>query len=179
MSDESGASYCLNANDRLRRWESTHGYYSIRQNLLCLRGLTSRGAGMKAITRIILLAACLILLATAPAKAVDCAAIRAACVERCQTITSTAQQKNCANRCSISSCQETPLAARLCDATAQTICSTSFRSCSDACTVSFAATAATIQSQASCTTSCCTKFKLCKAWRRGSGITHSQRSESP
>ena len=122
---------------------------------------------MKATTYIIITAACLMLLAATPAMAVDCAAIRAACVERCTTVTGgTAQQKNCANRCSISSCQQTPLAARTCDANAQTICSSSFRSCSDACTVSFAATAATIQSQASCTTSCCTKFKLCLGQRQ-------------
>ena len=125
------------------------------------------GAGrVKATTYIVLMAACLMLLATAPAIAVDCAAIRAACVQRCQTITGTAQQKNCANRCSISSCQQTPLAARLCDANAQTICNSSFQSCSDACTTSFAATAATIQAQASCTTSCCTKLKLCLAQRQ-------------
>jgi hypothetical protein len=136
--------------------------------------LTLRGAGMKATTYIILMAACLILLAAIPAMAVDCAAIRAACLERCRTVFGTgatqqsqdAQQKNCANRCSIASCQETPLAARTCDANAQTICSSSFRSCSDACTVSFAATAATIQAQASCTTSCCTKFKLCLGQRQ-------------
>ena len=121
---------------------------------------------MKATTYIVLMAACLMLLATAPARAVDCTAIRAACVERCQTIAGTAQQKNCVNRCSISSCKQTPLAARTCDANAQTICSSSFRSCSDACTTSFAATAATIQAQASCTTSCCTKFKLCLAQRQ-------------
>jgi len=120
---------------------------------------------MKATTYIT--AVCPLLLAATPAMAVDCAAIRAACVERCTTVTGgPAQQKNCANRCSISSCQQTPLAARTCDANAQTICSSSFRSCSDACTVSFAATAATIQSQASCTTSCCTKFKLCLGQRQ-------------
>ena len=131
------------------------------------------GAGMKATTYIVLMAACLMLLATAPAIAVDCAAIRAACLERCRTVfgnaqqsQTTAQQKNCANRCSIASCQQTPLAARTCDANAQTICSSSFRSCSDACTTSFAATAATLQAQASCTTSCCTKFKLCLAQRQ-------------
>ena len=140
----------------------------IRQNLLsyAVGHLTSRGAGMKATTYIVIMAACLMLLATAPAMAVDCAAIRAACVERCQTIAGTAQQQACANRCSISSCQQTPLAARLCDATAQGICSSSFRSCSDACTISFAATQAIISAQASCTTSCCTKFKLCLAQRQ-------------
>jgi hypothetical protein len=132
---------------------------------------------MKATTLIVLTAGCLMLFATAPAMAVDCAAIRAACVERCQTIagtaqqtiagtSQTAQQKNCANRCSISSCQQTPLAARLCDATAQSICNSSFRSCSDACITSVATTAAIIQSQASCTTSCCTKLKVCLAQRQ-------------
>src|SRR5262245_51656095 len=33
------------------------------------------------------------LLATAPAMAVDCAAIRAACVERCQTVAGTASER--------------------------------------------------------------------------------------
>src|SRR5262245_14431690 len=110
---------------------------------------------MKATTTyIVLTAACLMLLATAPAMAVDCAAIRAACLDRCHTLASTAasatrltsaQQKACANRCSISSCQQTPLAVRLCDATAQGICNNSFRSCSDACITSVAATQPIIQ----------------------------------
>ena len=158
--------FCL---DGPGQWESTRSYYSIRQNLLCYEvgpRPDLAGAGMKATTRIVLMAACLMLLATAPAMAVDCAAIRAACVERCQTLAGPAQQKACANRCSIASCQQRPLAARLCDANAQTICNTSFRSCSDACTTSFAATAATIQAQASCTTSCCTKLKLCLGQRQ-------------
>lgn len=141
----------------------------IRQNLLCYevgpRPDLTGGAGMKATTYIVLMAACLMLLSTAPAMAVDCTAIRAACVERCQTL-APAQRQACGNRCSISSCQQTPLAARLCDANSRTICSTSFRSCSDACVTSFAATAATIQAQASCTTSCCTKFKVCLAQRQ-------------
>ena len=64
---------------------------------------------MKATTYIIITAACLMVLATTAAMAVDCAAIRAACVQRCTTVTGTAQQKNCANRCSIASCQQTPL----------------------------------------------------------------------
>ena len=121
---------------------------------------------MKATTYIIITAACLMLLAMAPAIAVDCAAIRAACVKRCQTITGTAEQTNCANRCSIASCQQTPLAARLCDANAKTICNNGFSSCSDACTTSFAATAATLQAQTSCTTACCTKLKLCLGQRQ-------------
>ena len=151
------------------RWEiDGHGHYSIRQNLLCyeVSPKTRPHGRMKTTTYIVLIAACLMLLATAPAIAVDCAAIRAACVERCQTIAGTAQQKACANRCSISSCQQTPLAARTCDATAQSICNNSFRSCSDACITSVAATQAIIQAQASCRTSCCTKFKVCLAQRQ-------------
>ena len=118
--------------------------------------------------------ACMMLLGMTPAMAVDCAAIRAACLERCRTVfgtgttqqSQTAQQKNCANRCSIASCQQTPLAARLCDATAQTICNNSFTSCTDACITSTATTQAILQAQASCTTSCCTKFKLCLGQRQ-------------
>jgi|SRR5262245_34717513 len=133
------------------------------------------GAGMKATTRTVLMAACLMLLATAPAMAVDCAAIRAACLDRCQTIGSaaagatrltSAQQKACANRCSIASCQQTPLAVRLCDATSESICNSSFRSCSDACITSVAATQPIIQAQASCRTACCTKLKVCLAQRQ-------------
>jgi hypothetical protein len=132
------------------------------------------GAGMKAIRRIVLMAtASMMLLATTPAMAVDCAAIRAACVDRCQTVfgnaqqsRTTAEQKNCANRCSISSCQQTPLAARTCDATAQSICNNSFTSCTDACITSTATTQAILQAQASCTTSCCTKLKLCLGQRQ-------------
>jgi hypothetical protein len=41
---------------------------------------------MKATTQLVLMAACLMLLSTAPAMAVDCTVIRAACVERCQTL---------------------------------------------------------------------------------------------
>jgi hypothetical protein len=132
---------------------------------------------MKAATHIVLMAtACIMLLATAPAMALDCAAVRAACAEQCQNRagvtgqlaqgTLAASVKACINRCSISSCQQRPLAARLCDATAQSLCSRTFRSCSDACITSAAATQAIIQAQASCTTACCTKFKVCLAQRQ-------------
>jgi hypothetical protein len=130
---------------------------------------------MKATARIVLMAACLMLFATAPAMAVDCAAIQAACLDHCRTIArtpqqniivGTAQEKNCENRCSIASCQQTPLAARLCDATAQSICNNSFTSCTGACITSVATTAAIIQSQASCTTACCTARKVCLAQRQ-------------
>jgi hypothetical protein len=134
---------------------------------------------MKATTRIVLLAtACMMLLAKAPAMALDCAAVQAACVDQCQnragatgqqplvTGTLAAGVKACVNRCSIAPCQQTPLSARLCDATAQSLCNNSFRSCTDGCITSSAATAAVIQAQGSCTTSCCTKFKLCLGQRQ-------------
>src|SRR6476660_8160117 len=95
---------------------------------------------MKDTPYIVLMAACLMLLATASAIAVDCAAIRAACVERRQTISGTAQQTNRANRCSIASCQQPLPAVRTWDASAQAICGSSLRACSDACTVAFAGT---------------------------------------
>src|SRR6478735_4852453 len=117
---------------------------------------------MKATTRIVLMAtACMMLLATFPAMSQDCAAIQAACVDQCRGSGGTTGQLNpvtgalsgrlqaCINRCSISSCQQTPLSARLCDATGQSICNKTFRSCTDACTPSAAATAAVIQNQAS------------------------------
>ena len=130
---------------------------------------------MKATARIVLMAACLMLLATAPAMAVDCAAIQAACLDHCRTIArtpqqniivGTAQEKNCENRCSIASCQQTPLAARLCDATSQSICNNGFTACNDACIASTATTQAIIQSQASCQTACCNTFKLCLGQRQ-------------
>ena len=134
---------------------------------------------MKATTRIVLMAtACMMLLATAPAMAQDCRAIRRACVAHClggsgstgdlNPVTTVLPErvKACVNRCSIAPCQQTPLSARLCDATAQALCSRSFRSCTDACTPSTAATQAIIQTQASCTTSCCNQFKNCLASRQ-------------
>jgi hypothetical protein len=136
--------------------------------------------------RILLLttATCMMLLASAPAMALDCAAVRAACANQCQggagttgslnPITGTTRNTEtigallqaCINRCSIAPCQQTPLTARLCDATGQAVCNRSFRSCTDACTPSTAATAAIIQTQASCTTSCCNQFKNCLASRQ-------------
>lgn len=134
---------------------------------------------MKANTRIVLMAtACMMLLATAPAMAQDCRAIRRACVAHClggagstgdlNAVTTVLPErvKACVNRCSIAPCQQTPLSARLCDATAQALCSRSFRSCTDACTPSTAATQAIIQSQASCATFCCTNFKQCLSNRQ-------------
>ena len=132
---------------------------------------------MKATTRIVLMA-CMMLLASAPAMAQDCRAIARACIAQClggagatgdlnQVTTVLPERvKACINRCSIAPCQQTPLSARLCDATAQRLCSTSFRSCTDACTPSTAATQAIIQNQASCATFCCTNFKQCLSARQ-------------
>jgi hypothetical protein len=136
--------------------------------------------GLRGAMRILLLAtaACMMLLASAPAMALDCAAVRAACFDQCQNVAGATGQLNpvtgvlaagvqaCFNRCLIAPCQQTPLAARLCDATGQAVCNRSFRSCTDACTPSTAATEAIIQNQASCTTSCCTVFKNCLASRQ-------------
>src|SRR5262245_3144977 len=134
---------------------------------------------MKATMRIVLMAtACMMLLASAPAMAQDCTAIRRACVAHClggqgstgdlNPVTTFLPErvKACVGRCSIAPCQQTPLSARLCDASAQALCSRSFRSCTDACTFSTAATQAIIQTQASCATFCCTNFKQCLSNRQ-------------
>ena len=141
-----------------------------------LYGAISGGWGAM---RIFLLAtACIVLFAAPSAMAVDCAAIRAACIDHCigasgQTGSTPlvfgaqrGQVKACINRCSIAPCQQTPLSARLCDATGQRICNTGFQSCNNACIPSTATTAAQIQSQASCSAFCCTKFKQCLSSRQ-------------
>ena len=121
----------------------------------------------------VLVAACTVLLVQAPAVAQDCAAIQAACVDQCQNTAGSiggstgfqsARLRACINRCSISSCQQTPLTGRLCDPTAQSLCNRNFQACSDACTPS-TATQALIETQASCTTFCCTQFKACLTQR--------------
>src|SRR6476661_1306820 len=157
--------FCL---DGPGQWESTRSYYSIRQNLLCYEvGLRPDLTGRESESYHV---------HSSHGGLLD-AARHASChggglrrhpsgLRRTLPTLAPAQRQACGNRCSIASCQQRPLAARLCDANAQTICNTSFRSCSDACTTSFAATAATIQAQASCTTSCCTKLKLCLGQRQ-------------
>ena len=128
--------------------------------------------------RVFLLAtACIMLLARAPAMAQNCAAIQAACINQCLGTQGSIGQLNpvtgiergrvqaCINRCFITPCVQTPLSARLCDATAQSICNKSFQACTNACTPSTATTQAIIESQASCTTFCCTQFKACLTQR--------------
>jgi hypothetical protein len=92
-----------------------------------------------------------------------------------------ARVQACINRCKIAPCQPTPLTARLCDATAQSICNNGFRACNDACVPSTATTTAQIQSQASCATFCCTQFKQCLSQRQCdiSTITVINCSENP
>ena len=126
-----------------------------------------------------------VFLTAAPAIAQDCAAIQAACINQCQggagstgqlnPITGTTQNRvtavgarllACINRCSITPCQQTPLTARLCDATAQSICNNGFRACNDACVPSTATTQAAIESQAACGTFCCTQLKRCLTSRQ-------------
>ena len=126
----------------------------------------------------VLVTASIVIFGMAPAVAQDCAAIQTACIDQCFGITGqlppsgVAQQnlavnnvpgraKACINRCRIAPCGQTPLTARLCDATAQSICNNGFRACNDACVPSTATTAAGITSQAACGTSCCTQFQQC------------------
>ena len=121
--------------------------------------------------------ACIVLFA-GPAMAQDCAAIRAACADQCQnragatgalapvTGALAARVQACVNRCSIAPCQQTPLAARLCDATGQRICNNGFQACTNACIPSTATTAAEIESQTACTSSCCGIFKQCLTSRQ-------------
>jgi hypothetical protein len=134
--------------------------------------------------RIFLLAmtACMMLLAAAmPTMAQDCQAIQRACVAHCLggagataggdlsevLRVAPARVKACIIRCTIAPCGQTgALAARLCDATAQRICNNGFRACTDACIPSTATTAAEIQSQASCSTFCCSQVKACLAQRK-------------
>jgi hypothetical protein len=119
---------------------------------------------LRDLLRIALWTACMMLLAAMPTLAQDCRAIRRACVSHCISGTGStgdlnpvtavlpSRVKACITRCSIAPCEETPLAARLCDATAQRICDNGFRGCSGACIPSTATTAAEIGSQA-CSTS--------------------------
>jgi hypothetical protein len=128
--------------------------------------------------RVFLLATAFMMLSAAAAMAVDCAAIRAACIDQCQnraaatgqlnpvTGTLAARVEACVNRCSIAPCQQAPLSDRLCDTTGQGICNNGFQSCNNACIPSTATTAAQIQSQASCSAFCCTKFKQCLSQRQ-------------
>ena len=152
------------------------------------------GAIERGIMRTFVLAtACIVIFATAPSLAQDCAAIQAACIDQCRGTagsigqaplvfgTQRARVQACINRCLISPCQQTPLTSRLCDATAQSICNNGFRSCNDACVPSTATTQAAIESQAACGTFCCTQFKRCLTSRQCdiSTITVINCSENP
>lgn len=122
--------------------------------------------------------ACIVLFAAAPAMAQDCLALARACVAQCLggagatgdlaqvTRLLPDRVKACINRCKIAPCQPTPLTARLCDATAQSICNNGFRACNNACVPSTATTQAAIESQATCGTFCCTQLKRCLTARQ-------------
>ena len=152
--------------------------------------------GGKAMRIFLRATACIMLFAATPAMAqtaADCLALGRACVAHClggQGSTATLNPvtrvlpervKACINRCQVAPCQPTPLTARLCDATAQSICNNGFRACNDACVPSTATTTAQIQSQASCATFCCTQFKDCLSLRQCdiSTITVINCSENP
>ena len=149
--------------------------------------------GGKAMRIFLRATACIMLFAATPAMAQDCLALGRACVAHClggQGSTATLNPvtrvlpervKACIDRCQVAPCQPTPLTARLCDATAQSICNNGFRSCNTACVPSTATTTAIIQSQASCATFCCTQFKQCLSLRQCdiSTITAINCSENP
>ena len=103
-------------------------------------------------------AACMMLLVATRTMAQDCTAIQRACVAHClggvgaggdlSQILRVAPQRirPCIIRCTIAPCGQTgALAARLCDATAQSICNNGFRACTDSCIPSTATTAAEIE----------------------------------
>ena len=122
--------------------------------------------------------ACMMLLVATPTMAQDCRAIQRACVASCiggsgatgdlnQVMRVVPERvKACITRCSIAPCDQTPLAARLCDATSQSICNNGFQACGDACVPSTAATAAEVEGQAACSTFCCSQFKACLSQRQ-------------
>ena len=124
------------------------------------------------------MAACMMLLVATPTIAQDCRAIQRACVASCiggsgatgdlnQVMRVVPERvKACITRCSIAPCDQTPLAARLCDATSQRICNSGFQACGDACVPSTAATAAEVEGQAACSTFCCSQFKACLSQRQ-------------
>ena len=126
----------------------------------------------------VLATTCILIFATEPAVAQNCAAIQTACINQClgtsgalspaaaarealATGAVPGRVKACINRCSIAPCGQTPLTTQLCDPTAQNICNNAFRACNDACVPSTATTAAGITSQAACGTSCCTQLQQC------------------
>jgi hypothetical protein len=99
-----------------------------------------------------------VLLASGPARS-DCAQIRSSCFEHCfDTETETARLSACRNRCSIQFCQDTP---SVCRATDQSVCSTSFRSCTGACQSLASVPSAIAQNELACSQTCCVRYKAC------------------
>jgi hypothetical protein len=119
---------------------------------------------------LLLAAACVVLFATAMVSrpddglAINCAAVRSACVSTCNNReTSQAGFQACSNRCSIQSCRDTVIECRAGD---QTVCNNGFRSCNNGCdALASIPTAAAIQNQTACQSRCCTQFKVCLVQR--------------
>jgi hypothetical protein len=120
----------------------------------------------------------LMLFVATPTMAQDCRAIQRACVASCLGGSGATGDLNlvmrvvperikaCITRCSIATCDQTPLAARLCDATSQRICNNGFQACGGACVPSTAASAAEVEGQAACSAFCCSQFKACLSQRQ-------------
>ena len=124
------------------------------------------------------MAASMMLLVATPSMAQDCRAIQRACVASCiggsgatgdlnQVMRVVPERvKACITRCAIAPCEQTPLTSRVCDETSQSICNNGFQACGDACLPSTAANAAEVQSQAACSSFCCSQLKACLAQRQ-------------
>jgi hypothetical protein len=116
--------------------------------------------------RSILLAAACIMLFTAAmvggpgAARADCAAIQSACFDHCRSSeTNAGRVSACANRCSITFCQDIPTTCRPGD---QRVCNDDFRSCNGACAALAAIPSAAATANATaCSSRCCTGFKAC------------------
>ena len=120
----------------------------------------------------------LLMVLSSPTMAQDCRAIQAACVASClggsgatgdlsQVMRVVPERvKACITRCAIAPCEQTPLTSRVCDETSQSICNNGFQACGDACLPSTAANAAEVQSQAACSSFCCSQLKACLAQRQ-------------
>jgi hypothetical protein len=98
------------------------------------------------------------------AQAVDCGAIRSACIADCSSIVGNpARLRACTTRCSLAVC---PTASPLCRPGDQTICRNGFSSCNGACNALAAIPSAAATANASaCALRCCSDFRACLSAR--------------
>jgi hypothetical protein len=107
--------------------------------------------------------ACMAIVSPQPVSAVDCGALRGACVADCANVANPARRQACANRCSLTVCPTTPSTCRPGD---QTVCRNSFSSCNGTCDALTAIPSAAATADAAvCARSCCRDFRLCLSLR--------------